>query len=529
MRLSNKQVAALTKVGMLMGMMVVTMAAAVDTHVVPVSYIEQARAQAGAPDPHIDYIYLNGNSASSTTITQGDSVNIKVQATNLGTGTGYRAAIYMSLPEFDSYADANYVDPGDYSDDLVYHEFRPGDSGDKIWYACGSGYLGAPQVLLIKGQEPSPSWEPGETNYLEVKVTPPGPGTYQVYVKAAMSDSEDSYDFDPTSGAYTDQQCQPVYRRTIEVEAYPNAIYLPVVLRDYVPPVPVVPITVRGVRMQAASCSTESKCKRRLDCLQTAGVTALYYAIYSNEAYYHSDLLPHRSFDSLAYLVPEAHARDMEVYALIASAKIGWPEHPEWNARLNHPNVTEDWLDFTLPEARHFVADVAEEIVTNYDVDGILLDYTRWGGSWIKKANLSADEISETVRGVYEQVKTVRQVAVTASPSADHDFAVEWWGQRWHDWLDDGYVDYVTPMTYVDDSWLHKLLDEWTATNHFPGRIIPRLSVCWFNPTRQKSAEEVLRQIEICYDAGATGVALWDDRYLCKDSDLVEALGAGGW
>ncbi|MDH4187384.1 MAG: hypothetical protein OEV08_10325 [Nitrospira sp.] len=285
---------------------------------------------------------------------------------------------------------------------------------------------------------------------------------------------------------------------------------------------------LRGVRMQASSCSTASACSQRLDCLQAAGVTVLYYAIYYQGAYYHSDLLPHRTFDSLAYLVPEAHAHGIEVYALIPVAVIGWKEHPEWNTRLNYPAVDDDWLDFALPEARFFVADVAEELVTNYDVDGILLDYIRWRSTWFESANLSADDISLTVQGVYERVKAIRPVDVTASVFESR-WSAEGAGQMWYDWLSNGYIDYVTPMAYVSDSYLQVLLNQWLDTGYSPERIIPRLSVVWFNPTERKPVGDVLRQIEMCYDAGATGMTLWDDGYICNNPDLVEALGAGGW
>jgi len=300
-----------------------------------------------------------------------------------------------------------------------------------------------------------------------------------------------------------------------------SVIYLPAMLKDY-------PYIFHGVRMQASSCSTASGCSQRLDCLLTAGVTVLYYPVYYKKAYYHSDMLPHRSFDSLAYLVPEAHARDMEVYPLITAAYIGWPEHPEWNARLNYAEVPDDWLDFALPEARAFVADVAEEIVMNYDVDGILLDYIRWEPDWVESANLSADDVSLTVQGVYERVKVIRPAVVTASVFSNY-WSARGAGQMWYEWLSDGYIDYVTPMAYVSDSDLQVVLNEWRDSEYFPKQIIPRLSVVWFDPTTPKPVEDVLRQIDMCYDAGAIGMTLWDDRYICNNPDLIEALGAKGW
>jgi hypothetical protein len=127
-------------------------------------------------------------------------------------------------------------------------------------------------------------------------------------------------------------------------------------------------------------------------------------------------------------------------------------------------------------------------------------------------------------------VKSVRpDVLVAASPHADYRFSLNERGQDWHGWLRDGYMDYVTPLTYGDDNWVRKYLGQWQETDYFPGRIVPRLSVCSFNPTTPKPTSSVLRQIQIGSDAGATGTTLWDDRYICQNSSLVRALGAGGW
>jgi hypothetical protein len=525
MMLSNGRAAALIKIFLLAIVMAVT--AVLVKHIAISSNVDYVEAQAEAPDPHIDYIYLNGIPTASVTITYPQSVDIEVQATNLGSGDGHGAAVYLSFPELGSSGDVDYVDLVDCSEDLEYGEFQP--DVNQIYYDCGTGYVDPAEYLMVKGQETSSLWEPGEANYLEVRMSPPGPGTYQVYIKAAMHDGEGSYDFDPTDGTYVDQQCQPVYRRTIEVMSSPYGVYLPLVLKNSISPIQV--RGVRGVRMQASSCSYTGECERRLDCLQEAGVNVVYYAVYHETAYYSSDLMSHRSFDSLACLVPAAHERGMEIYVLLPTAKIGWPEHSEWNARYNYSQVTDDWLDFTVPEARSFVADVSEEIVANYDVDGILLDYIRWMGGWAQDAGLTAEPVSLTVQGIYERVKTVRPgVAFAASPFADIDYARSDCGQDWVGWLDGRYIDYVTPMAYADStSQLRGWLGEWDATGHFPDRIIPRLSTVWFEPTQPKTVQEVLNWIQICYDEGATGMALWDDRYICQNSDLVEALGAGGW
>lgn len=255
----------------------------------------------------------------------------------------------------------------------------------------------------------------------------------------------------------------------------------------------------------------------------------LYYKVYYRQGFYPSEFFPHRSFDSLAYLVREAHARGIEVYATLSVASMGWPENPEFNARLNHSDISDDWLDFELPEARAYIADVAEEIVMNYDVDGIMLDYIRWRSSWYFTVDVSAEDVSKTVEGVYHRINAVRPTTLAASVYKDRKTA-RYARQMWATWLDDGYMDYVAPMAYVDDRELYALLDDWKDSGHFPQRIAPCLTLASSESgITPKAASDVVRQLDIGYDAGATGMALWDDRYFCKDPDLVEVLGEGGW
>jgi hypothetical protein len=528
MSLNNKRVTALIKVALMAG--VIGAAVVVGLGAFPSSCTKEVEAQAGTPEPHIDYILLNGSLASSVTVTLLDSVLVEVQATNVGAGAGYRGRIYISFPELDSYNDVDFVELVDLwtssgDDDLEYIVHRPGDPDHQIYYACGSHSVRPAEDVLITGYAPS-DWEPGEKLSLKLKVTPPKPGTFTVYVRSETADaaSGGSYYYEPTSTAYTDQQCRYAYRRAVEVGPLPYAQYLPVVLKEYDSP-----LFLRAVHLQAWSCSEPTRCDRKLDCLEQAGVTMLYYKVYYGQGFYPSEFFPHRSFDSLAYLVPEAHARGMQVYATLPVASMGWPEHSRWNARRNHPDIDDNWLDFEVPEARSYVADVAEEIVTNYDVDGIMLDYIRWRSSWYLTVDVSADDVSKTVEGVYDRINSVRPTTLAASVYKDRKTA-RYARQMWSTWLDDGYINYVVPMAYVDDRELHALVDDWEDSGHFPQRIAPCLSLASFgSTTRPKDARDVVRQVDMCYDAGATGIALWDDRYLCKNPDLIEVLDEGGW
>lgn len=273
---------------------------------------------------------------------------------------------------------------------------------------------------------------------------------------------------------------------------------------------------------------SRAKIDALLDCLETVRANTLFApAAYDGVAFYQSDLLPSHAFDSWAYLVPRAHARGIQVYAWVYAAYLGWPQQPAWNARLNHPGVPDDWLDFAVPEARQFVADVAYEIVSRYGADGVLLDYIRWR-SWASSASLSAEDISLTVRDVHARLGGA--APLTAVVFADQRASQER-GQAWYTWLDGSYVDFVAPMAYVDDGELYTLLSQWIDTNSFPDDIRPILATASFSVSSEEpqTAEQVLRQIRISRSFGATAILLFDDLHLCDNTALIQTLRNGGW
>ena len=81
-------------------------------------------------------------------------------------------------------------------------------------------------------------------------------------------------------------------------------------------------------------------------------------------------------YDPLAFAIEEAHKRGIELHACINPYRIG-----EYN--INAPQVKDSWrigsgstafLDPGNPDVRKFTLDVITEIITKYDIDGIIFD-----------------------------------------------------------------------------------------------------------------------------------------------------------
>ena len=134
-----------------------------------------------------------------------------------------------------------------------------------------------------------------------------------------------------------------------------------------------------------------------LDNIKAANMNAVIWQVrQSGTAYYRSSYEPFGKYmfysdpgyDPFAYAVKQAHARGLEIHAWMnvfecRGAVIGSPAyvHPEWVCRDENGNPMPDRIAALSPglsEVREYLINVAMEIVRNYDIDGLHLDYVRW-------------------------------------------------------------------------------------------------------------------------------------------------------
>mgnify|MGYP003325369435 CR=1 FL=1 len=94
-----------------------------------------------------------------------------------------------------------------------------------------------------------------------------------------------------------------------------------------------------------------------------------------------------RDSDPLAAAIEEAHSRGLELHAWFnvfqtSSTYDGSPaaEHPEWICRDQNGTPMSSYRSLSpgLKDVRNYTIKVAMEIVRNYDIDGLHLDYVRY-------------------------------------------------------------------------------------------------------------------------------------------------------
>ncbi|MBR5101556.1 MAG: family 10 glycosylhydrolase, partial [Muribaculaceae bacterium] len=192
----------------------------------------------------------------------------------------------------------------------------------------------------------------------------------------------------------------------------------------------------------------KAACQKMLDTLKVNNMNAVYYHVRAMcDAMYESAYEPWSSyvsgqrgvappFDPFAWLLQEAHARGIEVYAWVnpyryARSPSMWGQseldyvytHPEWLMTTDYETV----LNPGLPEVRQRVVDVCRDIITKYDVDGLVFDdyfynqggssfdldsalynaYRRGGGT-MSQGDWRRENVNMMVHDVNEMVKTTK-------------------------------------------------------------------------------------------------------------------------
>ncbi len=203
-------------------------------------------------------------------------------------------------------------------------------------------------------------------------------------------------------------------------------------------------------------------------------------------------------YDPLALAVSEAHRRGLRIEAWV-NVMPGWRgrtpppvkrqlyhAHPDWfvaDARGRRQPLGDFYviLNPCRPEVRRHIANVVTEIVANYDVDGVHLDYVRFAWDGIPNARARfprdaqtlglyrretgrtpdedpaawdawrADQVTRTVAEVRQAVRRTRPGAtLTAAVWNDPDEGYRDYLQNGPAWLRGGLVDALLPMAYSE-------------------------------------------------------------------------------
>ncbi|NOX16987.1 MAG: family 10 glycosylhydrolase [Chlorobi bacterium] len=247
-------------------------------------------------------------------------------------------------------------------------------------------------------------------------------------------------------------------------------------------------------------------------------------------------------YDPLALAIKEAHKRGLELHAWVnvfrcftgtetealESPKHIFNKHPEWAIEARIEGKKTYWLDPGLPEARNYLADLFAEIVANYDVDGIHLDFIRYPNTEIEddfsyglygegkpRNEWRRENITKFMKLLSSKIRAIKPfVKIGVTPIGIYKniggaYGTQGFSSVYQDareWLRRGYADYAVPQIYWDISENPKfknLARDWIS-NSAGKNII--LGIAAYKPEVKKEIEE---QIAFARKINAAGVAFF--------------------
>lgn len=227
------------------------------------------------------------------------------------------------------------------------------------------------------------------------------------------------------------------------------------------------------------------------------------------------------SYDPLQLCIDECHKRGMECHAWVVTIPVGkWNKLGCKQLRQKFPKLIkkigdDGYMDPEQGLTGDYIASICKEIVTNYDVDGIHLDYIRYPETWkIKVSRPQGREyITSIVRKINKAVKTEKPwVKLTCSPIGKYDDLRRYRAGGWNArttvcqdaqaWLRDGLMDGLFPMMYFQGNNFFPFAIDWQEQS--AGRpVVPGLGIYFLDPHEGKwTLDQVVRQMNVSRQLG---------------------------
>lgn len=248
------------------------------------------------------------------------------------------------------------------------------------------------------------------------------------------------------------------------------------------------------------------------------------------------------AYDPLQLCIDECHRRGMECHAWVVTIPVGkWNKIGAQQLRKKQPKLLkrigdDTFMDPENPQTATYLAGVCREIVHNYDVDGIHLDYIRYPEQWkIKVTRAKGREyITAIVRAIHDAVKQEKPwVKLSCSPIGKHDDLTRYRAGGWNartavcqdaqEWLRLGLMDQLYPMMYFQGDNFYPFAIDWKEKSY--GRTIAGgLGIYFLDPQHGRwTLEQVERQMQVLRQLGL-GHCYFRVRFLTDDVKGIRRL-----
>ena len=205
-------------------------------------------------------------------------------------------------------------------------------------------------------------------------------------------------------------------------------------------------------------------------------------------------------FDPLAFAIEECHKRGISCHAWIVTYPLGGNKHVQdlgqRSITKKNPSIAvkykNEWfLNPGNPQTDDYLISIVNEIVKNYDVDGVHFDYIRYPdestrfpdraefnkyGKGKTLATWRRENINRFVARMYDSVKQIKPwVQVSSAPlgryrplNGNHDGwnALETVSQDAGYWMKSGKHDALYPMMYYRNQLFFPFADDWVVNSN---------------------------------------------------------------
>ena len=295
-------------------------------------------------------------------------------------------------------------------------------------------------------------------------------------------------------------------------------------------------------------------------------------------------------YDPLAFAIEEAHKRGLELHAWVNPFRVTSAgtldandlvkkNAGQWIIQYNNGSFTGEIIDPGYPEAREYVLNVLMEIISNYDIDGIVMDdyFYPYGGTTTEDAASKAlhkpanvvdvnkdgktdddwrrSNVDVFLKELYDRIQAKKPwvrlgmgtfgiwttqskvaqaygISLPSGISGLDDYDEQACNPV--EWVKNGYVDYINPQLYwptTSTRQNYTKLCQWWAKEvceHFSNQLTNGKKVHFFS-SQSISSNSAVSEIQAEIDAnrsylssGSTGSVFFDtDAYLTMDNALM--------
>lgn len=249
-------------------------------------------------------------------------------------------------------------------------------------------------------------------------------------------------------------------------------------------------------------------------------------------------------YDPLAFAIEECHKRGMQLHAWLVTLPLGKDEYVSKQGsrsvvRKNRALCTHYkgawYLEPGNPETAGYITRIVKEVVANYNVDGIHLDYVRYPdrtngypdaslhrrhGRGLSLAGWRRANITRIADSVYTCVKSLKPwVRVSCAPLGKYDDLTRYSSLGWnaHDavfqeaqaWMRDGIMDILFPMLYYNGNNFYPFVLDWQE-NSCGRHVVPGIGIYRLLPEYGGwPSVEIERQLNTSRSAGTAGTAMF--------------------